>query len=133
VNKKLEIKVTTINSETLHKINYSFASEARLQISDSRRHLSQAAQYPRRLKSQICPHLPSLRPLGGCEVQMINSKLCKALCSLSSLNEEGGKSQKLEREAQICGSLSKSSLATTSDGIQINCSATRQCCSALPR
>lgn len=28
VNEKLEIQVTTINSETLHKINYSFASEA---------------------------------------------------------------------------------------------------------
>lgn len=31
VNEKLEIQVTTINSsETLHKINYSFASEARM-------------------------------------------------------------------------------------------------------
>lgn len=28
VSEKLEIQVTTINSETLHKINYSFASEA---------------------------------------------------------------------------------------------------------
>lgn len=80
VNEKLEIQVTTINSETLHKINYSFASEARMQISDSRCHLSRAAQYTRRLKSQIWPHLPSLRPLGGCEVQMINSELCKGQC-----------------------------------------------------
>ena len=30
VSEKLEIQVTTINSETLHKINYSFASEARM-------------------------------------------------------------------------------------------------------
>lgn len=55
VNEKLEIQVTTINSETLHKINYSFASEARMWISDSQCHLSRAAQYTRRLKSQICP------------------------------------------------------------------------------
>lgn len=55
VNEKLDIQVTTINSETQRKINYSFASEARTEVSDNRRHLSRAARYLRRLKSPTGP------------------------------------------------------------------------------
>lgn len=98
MNEKLEIQVTMINSETLHKINYSFASEARMWISDSLCHLSHAVQYTRRLKSQTCSHPLSLRPIRGCEVQMINSKLFKGLYRGFNLNEICGKSQELQRD-----------------------------------
>lgn len=98
MNEKLEIQVTTINSETLHKINYSFASEARMWISDSRCHLSRAAQYTRRLKSQIFPRPPpGLRPLRACGVQMINSEYARDTGHFS-LNGACGKSPELERD-----------------------------------